>query len=58
MAPLALLQHVGKFDFYALLRLIGCRRESRQRKADYSAKYAQALTSGWPTIHQVACPEP
>jgi hypothetical protein len=33
VAPLALVKHVVKFDFQALAFLIGCGRESLQRKA-------------------------
>ncbi len=38
MAPLALVEHVVKLDFQALPFLIGCGRESLQRKADFSSK--------------------
>jgi hypothetical protein len=38
VAPLALVEHVVKLDFQALPFLIGCGRESLQRKADFSTK--------------------
>ncbi len=38
VAPLALVEHVVKLDFQALPFLIGCGRESLQRKADLSSK--------------------
>ena len=46
MAPLVPVKHVVKFDFQVLASLIGCRRESLQRKADYTSWWAHHTERG------------